>query len=513
MTRSRLPWLLAGLVAGLSGLATSAAVAAMLSIRASPVIAVAELVIRHTPGQVAEQAIATLQFYDKPFLIGSILALLLAGFALAGILGQRRPWLATAVFTVLAGVGAFAVLSAKGATPTRLLPVLVGYLTWQLVFAWLAAALAAGPRRADDGSEDPARAGAGRRTFLVRLAAVGAGTVVAVVVGRWLGRERERVEAARDLVRLDGVTMPKVPRGASVDIDGVAPWRTDVADFYTIHTVIFPPAVDPSTWQLRIHGMVDREVVVTYQDLLDRQLTESWITLNCVSNPVGGDLVGNAWWSGVRVADLLAEAGVKPGADAVLQTSQDGWNCGTPLTALTDGRAAMLAVAMNGRALPIEHGFPARTIVPGLYGFVSACKWVVDMEVTRFADFTAYWTDRGWAERGPVKMASRIDVPSSGAKVPSGTFRAGGAAWVQHTGIRAVEVQLDGGAWQQAELATAPNDDTWVQWAATLTLAPGDHELRVRAIDKRGEVQTGVRVDVVPDGATGWHSVDFVAES
>ncbi len=508
MTGTRVPWLLAGLVAGLAGLATSAAVAAVLSIRESPVIAVAELVIRNTPGAVAEQAIQTLQFYDKPFLVGSILLLLLGGFALAGYVGRLKMWFATLVFTLLAAVGAVAVLTSEGATPTRLLPVLVGYLTWQLVFAWLAGALTASPlsNRGDE-------AGTDRRTFLRRLATVGAGTVVAVVAGRWLGRNRERVEAARDLLRLDGVTMPQVPRGATVEVSGVAPWQTDNADFYIIHTVISPPAVDPATWQLRIHGMVDREVVVTYQDLLDRQLTEAWITLNCVSNPVGGTLIGNAWWSGVRVADLLAEAGVRPGADAVLQTSQDGWNCGTPLGVMTDDREAMLAVAMNGQPLPIEHGFPVRTIVPGLYGYVSACKWVVDWEVTRFADVTAYWTERGWSERGPVKLASRIDVPASGDRVPAGTLRVAGAAWAQHIGIRAVEVQLDGGGWRPAVLASTPSDDTWVQWAVTLAVTPGPHQLKVRATDKGGVVQTGVRVDAVPDGATGWHGIDFVAES
>ncbi len=173
----------------------------------------------------------------------------------------------------------------------------------------------------------------------------------------------------------------------------------------------------------------------------------------------------------------------------------------------------MLAVAMNGDPLPIEHGFPVRAIVPGLYGFVSACKWVVDLEVTRFADFTAYWTERGWAERGPVKLASRIDVPRSGDTVAAGTLRVGGSAWSQHTGISDVEVQLDGGEWQSAQLALAPTPDTWVQWAAALGVEPGDHQLKVRATDQNGVVQTGVRVDVIPDGATGWHSVDFVAES
>jgi hypothetical protein len=235
------------------------------------------------------------------------------------------------------------------------------------------------------------------------------------------------------------------------------------------------------------------------------------VTLCCVSNEVGGDLVGNAWWSGVRIADLLAEAGVRPGADAVLQTSDDGWTCGTPLTTLTDGRDAVLAVAMNGRPLPVEHGFPVRTVVPGLYGYVSACKWVVDMEVTRFSDFTAFWTERGWAERGPVKLASRIDVPRSGGSVAADGGRVAGVAWQQHTGIEAVEVALDGGAWQRAELARVPSVDTWAQWTSTLHTTPGQHTLRVRAISRTGEVQTGVPHGPVPNGATGWHTVRFIA--
>jgi DMSO/TMAO reductase YedYZ molybdopterin-dependent catalytic subunit len=195
-----------------------------------------------------------------------------------------------------------------------------------------------------------------------------------------------------------------------------------------------------------------------------------------------------------------------------LQTSHDGWTCGTPLVALTDARDAMLAVAMNGEPLPLEHGFPVRTIVPGLYGYVSACKWVVDLEVTRFDQIRAYWTARGWSEEGPVKIASRIDVPSSGDTVTAGALRVGGVAWAQHTGIESVEVALDGGEWQPAEVAHVPTTDTWVQWAATVAVEPGDHLVRVRAIDKGRNVQTGVERDVLPDGATGWHTVDFTAE-
>ena len=299
--------------------------------------------------------------------------------------------------------------------------------------------------------------------------------------------------------------------GSRLDVDGISPWRTTNEKFYQVHTALIPPAVDPNGWQLKIHGMVDREIVLTYDELMKREVTEAWVTLNCVSNPVGGPLIGNAWWSGVRLADLLGELGLQDGADAVLQTSQDGWTCGTPLAALTDDRNAMLAVAMNGQPLPIDHGFPVRTLVPGLYGYVSACKWVVDMEVTRFDDISAYWVGRGWAEQGPVKMSSRIDVPAGGDTLGTGEQRVGGVAWSQHTGISAVEVSLDGGAWQPAEIGNADTIDTWVHWTTALSLDEGDHVLRVRATDREGLVQTGAEADVLPDGATGWHTVKFDA--
>ena len=281
------------------------------------------------------------------------------------------------------------------------------------------------------------------------------------------------------------------------------------SSFYRIDTALVVPAVDPDTWRLRIHGLVDREIEIGFDDLVKRRLTEDWVTICCVSNPVGGDLIGNAWWSGVRVADLLEEAGVQAGADAVKQTSQDGWTCGTPIEALTDDRNAMLAVAMNGEPLPVDHGFPVRMIVPGLYGYVSATKWVVDLEVTRFADFSAYWTDRGWSSKGPVKTQSRVEVPRDGSDVAAGEVRVGGHAWAQHTGIEKVEYRLDGDAWREAELGRVPGNDTWVQWTGSVDVPAGSHTLAVRATDRSGYTQTAARADVVPDGATGWHRVSF----
>uniref|UniRef100_UPI0013E97431 molybdopterin-dependent oxidoreductase n=1 Tax=Cellulomonas endophytica TaxID=2494735 RepID=UPI0013E97431 len=276
--------------------------------------------------------------------------------------------------------------------------------------------------------------------------------------------------------------------------------------FYRIDTAFVVPTIDPSGWSLRVHGLVEREVVLTWEDLLGESLVEAWVTLACVSNEVGGDLVGNARWLGLPVRGLLARAGMREGADMVLSTSSDGFTASTPLEALTDDRDALLAVGMNGEPLPYEHGFPARLVVPGLYGYVSATKWVVDLEVTRFADRTAYWTDRGWSERGPVKTASRIEVPRAGAEVPAGTVAVGGTAWAQHRGVTGVEVQVDDGPWQPAVLAGEISVDTWRQWSFRWEATPGQHVLRVRASDPDGP-QTGDVARVVPDGATGWHTV------
>jgi DMSO/TMAO reductase YedYZ molybdopterin-dependent catalytic subunit len=404
------------------------------------------------------------------------------------------------------------VTAQRAQAPVDYLPLAVGLVTWTAALALLTRPLRRAEAAADTAGADPDAAevaDSSRRGFLLGAGLMAVAAAVVTGVGRVVGTGRRRVEETRRLLRISGVTEPRVPARARVGLPGISPWMTPTDDFYLIHTAIVVPTIEPRDWSLRIHGMVEREIVLTYADLLARQRSEAWITLNCVSNPVGGDLIGNAWWSGVRLDELLAAAGPQSGADAVLQTSHDGWTCSTPLAAMTDGRDAMLAVAMNGKPLPLDHGFPVRTIVPGLYGFVSACKWVVDLEVTRFEDVTAYWTDKGWAEQAPVKIASRIDLPDSGDDVGPGQVQLGGVAWAQQVGIAGVEVAVDGGAWQRAAISYPPTDDTWVQWAITLDLEAGDHTARVRATGKDGQVQTGVELDVVPDGATGWHEVEF----
>lgn len=487
------------------GLATSYATAMVLTIRESPVVAVAELIIQITPGAIAERLIRLVGQLDKPLLILGILLFLLAMGAAAGVLSRRSTVKPLLIWLVLAALGSGAVLLQPGANVVDVLPVLVGFVTWVAVLPALTKPLLAERHHPELASRE-------RRVFLMVAGALGVAAIGIAGAGRVLGRGRRHVAESRRLLRLDGVTRPMAPANTSIGLPGLFPWQTPNDDFYLIHTAIAVPTIEPKDWTLRIHGLVDRELTLTYNDLVERELTESWITLNCVSNEVGGDLVGNAWWSGIRIADILAEVGLDPSADCILQTSEDGWNCATPLSALTDDRDAMLAVAMNGKPLPIEHGFPVRTIVPGLYGYVSATKWVVDYEVTRFSGVSAFWTDRGWSEEGPVKIASRIDVPRSGADVSAGEVNVGGLAWAQHTGIASVEVAVDGGEWQPAELAQTPSIDTWVQWALTVQLEPGDHELRVRATDKDGLEQTGVRRDVLPDGATGWHTIQVSAD-
>jgi DMSO/TMAO reductase YedYZ molybdopterin-dependent catalytic subunit len=491
---------LAGAVTALAGVAVSQVMTSLLNARANPVQVVAEVVIAKTPGPVAEALIHLVGRNDKPILVAGVtVAIVLAGAA-AGLLTARRTVLGHLVFWAMAVVALLAAMSRPGFTPLSLLPLGIGVIVWTLLLDHLTGA--ARPRPTLEAS---------RRRFLLNAGGVALAAVAVGAGGRFLGRSRRAVETSRRLLRLP-VTRGVAPVGADTGAPaGMVPWRVSNDVFYRIDTALVVPAVDPNHWRLRIHGMVDREVVVDYRELVGRRLTEDWVTICCVSNPVGGDLVGNAWWSGVRIAELLAEAGVRPGADAVKQTSKDGWTCGTPIEALTDDRNALLALAMNGRPLPLEHGFPVRMIVPGLYGFVSATKWLVDLEVTRFADFSAYWTDRGWSSRGPVKTQSRIEAPPDGGNVAAGTVRVGGHAWAQHTGIEKVEVRLDGGAWQPAELGRVPGNDTWVQWVASVAVHPGEHTLTVRATDRSGYTQTAVRTDVVPDGATGWHSVSFRA--
>ena len=286
------------------------------------------------------------------------------------------------------------------------------------------------------------------------------------------------------------VTTQALPSGVNLDIPGLSPFVTSNTNFYRVDTALVLPQVDPSSWQLRIHGMVDREITLTFDELLKRPLIEDYVTLCCVSNPVSGPYIGNAKWLGASLAAVLREAGIKAGADQLMCTSVDGFTSGTPVQTVMDGRDALLAVAMNGQPLPIAHGFPARMVVPGLYGYVSATKWVTDINVTTFAGNDAYWAQRGWSQQAPIKTECRIDVPTGQNNIRGGTTAVAGVAWAQHKGIEAVHVRVDSGPWNQARLAAVPGIDSWRQWVWEWDATPGQHVLEARATDKTGYTQT-----------------------
>jgi DMSO/TMAO reductase YedYZ molybdopterin-dependent catalytic subunit len=348
---------------------------------------------------------------------------------------------------------------------------------------------------------------AARRQFLVAAGVTVAAAAIGGVGGRSLAT-RKNVSDAIKALRIPRATVPAapLPRGVNLPVPGISSFITPSSSFYRVDTAIIVPEVDPSNWTLRIHGMVTREITITFDQLLHRPLIENYLTLTCVSDPVGGPYVGNAKWLGASLASLIRAAGPLRGADQLLCTSVDGFTSGTPLTVVLDGRDALVAVAMNGAALPTEHGFPARLVVPGLYGYVSACKWVVDIEVTTFAAAQGYWVPRGWSQQGPIKTESRIDVPVDGAPVKSGQVSVAGVAWAQHKGIEAVEVRVDKGPWHESTLAAVPGIDTWRQWVWQWPATAGTHLIEARATDKTGYTQTSLVEEVAPNGASGYPS-------
>ncbi|MFE4951757.1 molybdopterin-dependent oxidoreductase [Leifsonia sp. NPDC056665] len=470
----------------------------------SPILVVGALVIDLTPAWVKNAVIGVFGTGDKAFLISSLAVVLLIGGALAGWVELRRPPFGRILIGIGGALGVFAAVTRAGSSIVNVVPSALAALVAILILGWLADLLR-GTRPTRIAPEGEVT----RRHFVTATTATAAAGIVATIVGQAIATGYRAASAARAAFHLPkpAVTAPPVPAAASFDIAGLAPIITPNADFYRIDTALQIPGIDPSAWRLRITGMVEKEVELTFAQLLALPLEESVTTLTCVSNEVGGNLISNAKWLGYPIRHLLARAGPSADADMVLSRSQDGWTAGTPLEALTDGRNAILAVGMNGQPLPLEHGYPVRMVVPGLYGYVSATKWVVELNVTRFDKATSYWTDRGWSERGPVKLESRIDVPADGHQVKAGTVAVAGVAWSQHVGVSAVHVQIDGGAWQQATLADAISADTWRQWKYAWDATPGSHTIKVRATDAHGTVQTSKVQDVIPDGATGLHSI------
>ncbi len=354
----------------------------------------------------------------------------------------------------------------------------------------------------------PSASGPSRRRFLYASAGAAGAGLVAYGAGTLIGESRD-VTAAQQSLRLPPAATPAapLPPGYNLNIPGLSSFITPNSSFYRVDTAIVLPEILPASWQLRVHGMVRREIVISFAELIRRPLIEDYITLCCVSNPVGGPYIGNARWLGASLRSLLLEAGIQPGADELLCTSSDGFTSGTPVQTAMDGRDALLAVAMNGTALPVEHGFPVRLVIPGLYGYVSACKWITDIEVTTYAANAAYWAQRGWAAQAPIKTESRIDVPALGATIKSGHQTAiAGVAWAQHKGIEAVEVRVGNGPWQQAQLAAVPDIDCWRQWVYywDANVPPGNYTIEARATDKTGYTQTAVQAQPEPNGASGY---------
>jgi DMSO/TMAO reductase YedYZ molybdopterin-dependent catalytic subunit len=601
------PW--RGAVCGLLAAAVAMGVAQLFAgftiPSASPVVAVGEVVIDHTPLPVKEWATSTFGTGDKTVLVGGVLVVVFLYSMLVGVLAVRRLALGFAGLAIFAVLGLDAALTRHDATASYAVPTVFGALggaiaLWWLVVTaraaaressarrgardpgrlppvafqpadpyvtrdygtreagqapggtrddagasrddagdeasgWIAGSAAAAeppagreparaePSRAGPARPEPSRAGPptsgsfepwppspgspARRQFLVAAGTTVAAAALGEAVGRSLS-ESKNVTLAQQAIRLPRAAAPAaaLPRGINPPVPGLSSFITPNGQFYRVDTAIVVPEVAPASWSLRIHGMVAREVTITFDQLLRRPLSEDYITLTCVSDPVAGPYIGNAKWLGASLAALIRSAGPQRGADQLLCTSVDGFTSGTPLQVVLDGRDALVAIAMNGTVLPTEHGFPARLVVPGLYGYVSACKWVVDIEVTTFAKAQGYWVPLGWSQQGPIKTESRIDVPANGNSLKAGKVPVAGVAWAQHKGIEAVEARVDNGPWNEATLAAVPGIDTWRQWVWQWDATPGTHLIEARATDKTGYTQTSVTEDVAPNGASGYPS-------
>jgi DMSO/TMAO reductase YedYZ molybdopterin-dependent catalytic subunit len=512
---------LVGLLSAAVAVGAGEVAAAFLRPAASPVIVVGNRFILLTPESLKRWAIRNFGTNDKSVLLTGIYVGIAIFAVVVGVLAVRRLAYGLVGLAALGGVGSYAALSTNAHRTSDIVPVIVATVAAALVMVALLRAWDVGAAGEPE-SADPADSEVGlhRRRFLQGSAAAAGLAAIAGFGGRAVQHARFDVSAARAKVRLPApvqaasppAPVAKVANSPDLGKSGV-PWDTPNSTFYRIDTALEPPQVDPKDWSLRIHGMVDHEVTLSYADLLARPLIERWITLCCVSNEVGGQLIGNARFLGARLADVLRSAGVHNTADQLLMTSVDGMTIGAPTEVVMDGRDALIAVGMNGVPLPVAHGFPARIVVPGLYGYVSACKWVVDIEATTFDARKPYWVRGGWAARTDIKLQSRIDTPHNGGRVDVGrTVAVAGIAWDQHVGVSRVEVQVDDGPWSAARLAPVPSTDTWRQWVLPWTPAKaGPHTLRVRAVDAAGTVQPSAHQDVYPSGATGLHTITIRA--
>jgi DMSO/TMAO reductase YedYZ molybdopterin-dependent catalytic subunit len=517
-----------GLLAAAAALGVAQLVAGVTGPLGSPVVAVGEVAINLTPVPVKDFVIAHVGSHDKQVLVAGILLILAAFAAVVGMLALRRVGYGVAGLAVFGVLGAAAAITRPNSGAADLVPTLVGVAVAAVALTLLVHAGGGRQRTGPTSLPGPAtpvldwsapaplaeaRPGAlsartpDRRRFL----ALAAGTAAVAAAGGLAGQKllsRFNVDRLRAAIRLPAPAKraPAVTAATQLPIRGITPFFTSDASFYRVDTELVLPQIAPDEWTLRVHGMVDRPLELSFGDLLRRPLTEADITLACVSNQVGGPLAGNARWLGASLRALLREAGVHAGADQILSTSNDGWTAGTPTAVVMSDPDALLAVGMNGQPLPIAHGFPARMIVPGLFGYASATKWVTDIELTTFAAQRSYWVQRGYSVMGPIKTMSRIDVPKPFQQVHAGRTAVAGVAWAPHRGIERVQVQADGGPWHDAQLAAADGIDTWRQWVWYWDADPGLHQLQVRATDGTGATQPAKRTGIFPNGATGWDS-------
>jgi DMSO/TMAO reductase YedYZ molybdopterin-dependent catalytic subunit len=504
---------LAGIVSVIAGLGAAEITAGFVAPGSSPLFVAGSLVIDLVPGWVKDTVIAVFGTGDKLVLLITLAVLVAALAGVAGLVERFRPPWGRAMVAIVGLVAVVAALSRSAAGPLAAVPSLVAILISVAVLGWLTKRLSEGFPQATavSAAAIERNRSVGRRRFLITAGTTAGAGVLAIFAGRMLMAGRQATQAVRTAFKLPAPAVPvtAIPAGTSFDIPGLAPLVTPNEQFYRIDTALQVPAIDPKDWTLKIYGMVDNEVTINFEELVALPLEESYTSLTCVSNYVGGNLIGNAKWLGYPIRELLKKAGPHSGADMVLSTSIDGFTASSPIAALSDDRNAILAIGMNDEPLPLEHGYPVRMVVPGLYGYVSATKWVTQLEVTTFAKHAAYWTERGWSSRGPVKLSSRIDVPrDGGGSVKEGSVVVAGVAWAQHTGISRVQVRVDDGPWNDAELAEAISADTWRQWKWNWPARSGHHVLTVRATDANSTVQIASVADVIPDGATGLHSIN-----
>ncbi|HEU0245214.1 MAG TPA: molybdopterin-dependent oxidoreductase [Candidatus Limnocylindrales bacterium] len=500
----------AGIVAAASALAVGELFAAFVTGAPSPVAAVGAALIDFAPPGSKDIIVGLFGTNDKPALLVLVAVVVLAVGAALGLVARTRPAVAMAGIVVLVGVGFLA--SLRLAEAQLALVLLSAALQAIVGIQVLSVLLAAAPAVDAAGGVAPGTGAAGtRRGFLLRAGGLGALAVMGGALGRSMveGRATQVATAGAEIPQpVDAAPAPAPD--SSFDIAGLTPLVVPNSSFYRIDTALVTPSVDVNGWTLRVHGMVRNEVTLTFAQLVELPLHEQYVTIACVSNEVGGQLVGNAKWTGVRLTDVLDMAGVLPGATQIVPRSIDDWAAGFPtewVTAPERPRDALIAVKMNDEPLPAAHGFPARLIVPGLYGYVSATKWLSEIELTTLEAFDAYWVPRGWAKEAPILTQSRIDVPARNARVAAGPVAVAGVAWAPDRGISRVEVQVDDGEWQPATVATPIGPQTWVQWKLAWQATAGDHRLSVRATDGLGEVQTDMVTRPDPDGARGYHQI------